>query len=134
MAAECSVDGWHTLELVSAVPDTAKIRRWTRSILGDLGEDDLLDVLMVITELAANVFDHARLPARLRLRRSDEPCVVNVVAEDASPDSPLLRPSTPDSVRGRGMVIVNRLAERWGVVHRTVGKAVWAVIPCAPAR
>ncbi|MFD5830653.1 ATP-binding protein [Lentzea sp. NPDC060358] len=121
------------MELVSASPDTAGVRRWARALLPDLREDDLLDVLLVITELASNVFDHARFPARLKLRSTDEPCVVSVIAEDASPVPPQLRPSQPDSVRGRGLVMVNRLAERWGVVQRKVGKGVWAVIPCAVA-
>ncbi|WP_329792185.1 ATP-binding protein [Lentzea sp. DG1S-22] len=109
----------------------AKVRRWAQSMLCELSEDDLVDVLLVVSELASNVFDHARFPARLRLRKSAEPCVVSIVAEDSSPDLPRLRPATPDSVRSRGMVIVEKLSERWGVVRRLTGKSVWAVMPCA---
>ena len=119
------------MELVSAVPDTADVRRWAQSILSDLVEDDLVDVLLVINELASNIFDHARLPARLKLRKTADPCVVSIVAEDSSPVLPRLRPSTPDSVRSRGLVLVDRLSERWGAVRRLAGKSVWAVIPCA---
>ncbi|GHH39887.1 ATP-binding protein [Lentzea cavernae] len=122
---------WNTLELVSDVPDTAKVRKWAQSILSDLSEDDLLDVLLVLTELASNVFDHARFPARLKLRKSAEPCVVSIVAEDASPDLPRLQPATPDSRRSRGLVIVDQLSEQWGVIRRLAGKSVWAVMPCA---
>ncbi|ANZ43255.1 hypothetical protein BBK82_34675 [Lentzea guizhouensis] len=129
--AATGADGWSTLELVSAVPDTAKVRRWAECVLADLVEDDLVDVLLVLTELASNVFDHARFPARLKLRRSAEPCVVSIVAEDASPVMPRMQPSTPDSVRSRGLVIVNQLSEQWGVVRRPAGKSVWAVMPCA---
>ncbi|WP_329792400.1 ATP-binding protein [Lentzea sp. DG1S-22] len=133
MADANSAGGWHVMELASTAPDTAKIRRWAQSILSNVREDDVLDVLLVITELASNIFDHARLPARLKLHRSDEPCTVSIVAEDASPVPPQLQPSRPDSVRGRGLVIVNRLAKQWGVAQRNAGKAVWAVIPCAAA-
>ncbi|MET9225804.1 ATP-binding protein [Lentzea sp. NPDC003310] len=130
-APDAGADGeWHALELVSAVTETADVRRWARALLTDLVEDDLVDVLLVVTELASNVFDHARFPARLRLRRTDDPCVVSIVAEDASPDLPRLRPSTPDSVRSRGLVIVERLSERWGVIRRLAEKSVWAVVPC----
>jgi anti-sigma regulatory factor (Ser/Thr protein kinase) len=99
-------------------------------VLSRLHEDDLVDVLLVITELAANVYDHAQFPARLKLRRSVEPCLVNIVAEDASPASPQLQPSAADSVRGRGLIIVDQLSRRWGVARRVVGKCVWAVVPC----
>ncbi|MDX3659759.1 ATP-binding protein [Streptomyces sp. ID05-26A] len=124
-------DGWSTFELVSDVPDIAKVRRWARSVLCDLIEDDLVDVLLVVSELTSNVFDHARFPARVKLRRSAEPCVVGIVAEDSSPVLPRLHPSTPDSARSRGLVIVEQLSERWGVVQRLAGKSVWAVLPCA---
>ncbi|KOV85597.1 hypothetical protein ADL03_14665 [Nocardia sp. NRRL S-836] len=118
------------MELVRAVPDTAKVRRWAESLLSDLVEDDLVDVLLVVTELAANVFDHALFPARLKLRMSAEPCVVSIVAEDASPDLPQLKPSSTESVRSRGLVLVDQLSEQWGTVRRAVGKSVWAVMRC----
>ncbi|SER46144.1 Anti-sigma regulatory factor (Ser/Thr protein kinase) [Lentzea xinjiangensis] len=130
MANGDPADGWHTLELVDADPDTGKVRRWTRSVLSNLHEDDLLDVLMVVTELVSNVYDHARLPARLKLRRSGAPCAVDIVSEDASSVPPQLRPSTPGSVRGRGLIMVDQLSKQWGVARRAVGKCVWAVVPC----
>lgn len=130
MADARSADEWHTLELVGTAPETAKVRRWAQSVLSNLHEDDLLDVLLVITELAANVYDHARFPARLKLRMSVEPCFVSIVAEDASPVSPQLRPSVPDSIRGRGLVLVNQLSKQWGVMRRAAGKSVWALVPC----
>ncbi|MFD9701211.1 ATP-binding protein [Lentzea sp. NPDC059081] len=124
-------DGWNTFELICGVPDIAKVRRWVQAMLSDLVEDDLVDVLLVVSELASNVFDHARFPARLRLRKSAEPCLVSIVAEDSSPALPRLRPPTLDSVRNRGLVIVEGLSERWGVVRHLTGKSVWAVMPCA---
>ncbi len=124
------VEGWHTLDLGDTAPDTGKARRWAQSVLPRLDEDDLVDVLLVITELVANVYDHAQFPARLKLRRSAEPCLVNIVAEDASPASPQLQSSAIDSVRGRGLIIVDQLSRPWGVARRAVGKCVWAVVPC----
>ncbi|SDG04462.1 hypothetical protein SAMN05216553_10548 [Lentzea fradiae] len=122
--------GWHALDLVPTAPDTGKVRRWTEAVLANLHEDDLVDVLLVVTELVSNVYDHASFPARLKLRRSTDPCLVAVVTEDASPAAPRLKQSTPDSVRSRGMVIVDRLSRRWGVARQAVGKRVWAVVPC----
>lgn len=124
------VDAWHTLELADTVPDTGRVRRWAESVLANLHEDDLLDVLLVITELVSNVYDHARFPARLRLRRSARPCTVDVFAEDASSALPRLRPSSPGSARGRGLIMVDKLSRQWGVARRAAGKCVWAVVPC----
>ncbi|WP_434444864.1 ATP-binding protein [Lentzea sp. E54] len=115
------------LELDSEVPDIAEIRRWARSALPRLHEDDLLDVQLVVTELVSNVYDHGLFPARLRLHRSDD---VTVVVEDASIAPPVLQPSSPHSARGRGLILVDQLCERWGVTPHAAGKAVWAVVPC----
>jgi anti-sigma regulatory factor (Ser/Thr protein kinase) len=127
----CDGDGWSTFELVTGVPDITKVRKWTRTMLYGLTEDDLVDVLLIVSELTSNVFDHARFPAPLKLRRSAEPSAVAIIAEDSSPVPPRLQPSTPDSARSRGLVIVEQLSERWGVVPPLAGKSVWAVIPCA---
>ncbi|WP_285639590.1 ATP-binding protein [Lentzea sp. NBRC 102530] len=129
-AATDAGEGWSTFELVSGVPDIAKVRRWARSVLSDLLEDDLVDVLLVLSELASNVFDHARFPARLKLCRSTDLGVVGIVAEDSSPALPRLQPSNPDSARSRGLVIVEQLSARWGVVQRLMGKYVWAIVAC----
>lgn len=125
-----SADPAHVLELDQDVADLGGVRRWARAALSGLHQDDLVDVLLVVNELVSNVYDHARFPARVRLRRSAEPCVVRVSVDDASPSVPVLRPSSPDSARGRGLVIVKKVAEQWGVVQRAVGKSVWALIPC----
>jgi anti-sigma regulatory factor (Ser/Thr protein kinase) len=125
-----SSDAAHVLELDRAGADLGRIRRWTEAVLPGVHQDELVDVLLVVTELVSNVYDHARFPARLRLRKSAEPCTVTISVEDASSANPVLRPVSPDSVRSRGLVIVNQLAKRWGVVQRRVGKSVWALIPC----
>ncbi len=130
MNSNASSDPAHVLELDRDVADLGDVRRWTQSSLTGLHQDDLVDVLLVVTELVSNVYDHARFPARLRLRKSGEPCAVRISVEDASASAPVLRPASSDSPRGRGMVIVNQLAKQWGVVQRTVGKSVWALIPC----
>jgi len=130
MNSNSSSDPPHVLELDRDVADLGGVRRWTQSSLIGLHQDDLVDVLLVVTELVSNVYDHARFPARLRLKKSSKPCFVRISVEDASASAPVLRTSSSDSSRGRGMVIVNRLAKQWGVVQRTVGKSVWALIPC----
>ncbi|MFJ8964769.1 ATP-binding protein [Lentzea sp. NPDC102401] len=130
MNGRTSSDAAHVLELDRDATDLGRIRRWTESALAGLHQDELVDVLLVVTELVSNVYDHARFPARVQLRKSYEPCTVTIAVEDASPSKPVLQPVSPDSVRSRGLVIVNQLAKQWGVVQRRVGKSVWALVPC----
>lgn len=96
----------------------------------NLHDDDAVDVLLVITELVSNVYDHGRFPARLHLYEWNGPCVVGIEVDDASPKEPVLRPRSASSDRGRGLVIVDRLAEQWGVFRKALGKSVWALVPC----
>lgn len=133
-SGKASSDAVHVWELKPDVSDLGRVRRWTEATLANLHKDELVDVLLVVTELVSNVYDHARFPARVRLRHSAEPCVVTVAVEDASPSAPVLRPFSPDSVRSRGLVIVDRLTKRWGIAKRAVGKSVWALIPCPLTR
>ncbi|MFD4395188.1 ATP-binding protein [Kitasatospora sp. NPDC058397] len=52
---------------------------------------------------------------------------------DAGTGRPSLHTPTPDDEHGRGVLLVNELAEKWGCCPRAggVGKFVWAL--CAPA-
>ncbi|WP_371519129.1 ATP-binding protein [Kitasatospora sp. NBC_01300] len=54
---------------------------------------------------------------------------------DAGTGRPSLHTPTPDDEHGRGVLLVNELAEKWGCCPRAggVGKFVWALIAPAPA-
>jgi hypothetical protein len=46
---------------------------------------------------------------------------------------PLLESPLPQSLRGRGLLLVDRFAESWGVEHpRGMGKCVWFELDEAP--
>lgn len=108
------------------------VRHWAREVLGDLTEDDLEDVVLVLNELVSNALDHGVAPRRLRLHRSTNPCSVRVEVADGSSDEPVVGTSRLHSDRGRGLIIVDGLAEDWGVEHQPSGKTVWAQISCTP--
>ncbi|WP_191298429.1 ATP-binding protein [Lentzea cavernae] len=120
----------HVLELDDGVPDISEVRQWTRTALSRLHEDDALDVLLIVTELVSNVYDHGRFPARLCLHERTEPRAVRIEVEDASSKPPVLQPTSAGAQRGRGLIIVDQLAQGWGVAQHTVGKTVWALISC----
>jgi anti-sigma regulatory factor (Ser/Thr protein kinase) len=55
---------------------------------------------------------------------------VTIAATDDAPGSPTRRRPRSDSVRGRGLLIVDALTDRWGVRDADGGrKTVWAELP-----
>lgn len=57
-----------------------------------------------------------------------------VEAWDRTPELPVLQHPGSDATSGRGLLLVESLAERWDVYGPTVGgKVVWAELPLAPS-
>ncbi|NUP20350.1 MAG: ATP-binding protein [Streptomyces sp.] len=90
-------------------------------------------VALVVAELAANAALHGRVPGRdfeLRLRYDRAADVVRVEVSDTHPRLPEPTdhaPRTTDAEDGRGLLLVEAVATRWGVTGRTgPGKTVWA--------
>ncbi|MDQ1017516.1 ATP-binding protein [Streptomyces afghaniensis] len=90
-------------------------------------------VALVVGELAANAVQHGRVPGRefgLRLALDRAAGLLRVEVADAASAKrlPTAAPSSsPDGESGRGLLLVDVLAERWGSVPRSpVGKTVWA--------
>ncbi|MFZ4236535.1 ATP-binding protein [Streptomyces murinus] len=85
---------------------------------------------LLLSELVANAVN-ARTPRgreiRVRFELSDLELRVEVA--DASDDQPVPRHAKDDDESGRGLALVEALADRWGVEPRSpVGKVVWAVL------
>ncbi|MFI8070927.1 ATP-binding protein [Streptomyces sp. NPDC086033] len=94
------------------------------------------DVTLVVAELAANAVRHGRVRGRgfrVRLLLREE--LLRVEVSDARVDR-LPVPAREADEGGRGLLLVEALAERWGVELRPGGvyKTVWAELrvgPCA---
>jgi anti-sigma regulatory factor (Ser/Thr protein kinase) len=91
-------------------------------IAGEVAED----VLLVVTELAANVIDHARTPFEISLERA--PGVLRIAVRDGSPDPPEPREADPTSARGRGLLVVQAVCRSWGYELHAVGARVGKTI------
>lgn len=114
-------------ELPDETPPLVHIRRWLRATLAKFPDDLLCDVLLVCTELVSNAYDHARGPRDVRVALQAGGRVVRVEVDDGSPQAlPTPGQSSAGSFRGRGLVLVERMASRWGVLHRGDRKTVWA--------
>ena len=90
-------------------------------------DGELADSLALVTsELASNAVLHARTPFVVRVGTVDGHVRVSVF--DHSARLPERRPHGPDSVTGRGLAIIESLADVWGVEVVDGGKWVWAVV------
>lgn len=114
------------LELPEPTPPLTSLRHLLSEVFHDLAEESLEDLHLVVTELVSNAYDHGLHPRRLRLRRLPVPDLLRVEVDDGSPDRPVLGRSRIDDTRGRGLIIVDKIARGWGVIGRTTGKTVWA--------
>jgi hypothetical protein len=78
---------------------------------------------VVVSELVTNSVLHAASTARIMVQVDDE--LVRVEVYDGDPTLPVRRNPTPDTVTGRGLLLVDALADRWGSAHVDGGKVVW---------
>ena len=102
----------------------AAARRLVRSALREWGHDGLLDTVLLLTsELVTNALLHARSVPRLTVARTADGVVVTV--EDGSPAGPSRRRHGSQATTGRGVALLEDLADEWGWEQRPAGKAVW---------
>ncbi|MFH9062950.1 ATP-binding protein [Streptomyces coeruleorubidus] len=103
------------------------VRRIVRSFLEEWRMPELSDAVELgVTELLANVVQHVpdRRCALLLLR---QPAGVRVEVTDGSDRLPVspARPE-PDAEGGRGLLLLDAMADKWGVsLWRGGGKTVW---------
>ncbi len=116
----------------SEAPVLVQVRRWASGTLNGVDDAHLGDVLMVVTELVTNAYDHGQGPREVRMAYTPVPCRVLVEVDDSCLDRPVVASPSPTTPGGRGMMIVEKLATTWGVrEHRETGsKTVWAEIAC----
>ncbi|TMU97388.1 ATP-binding protein [Streptomyces sp. DASNCL29] len=115
------------------VPESAEAaRELVRAALAAWGQEGLIeDAALVITELVSNAVDHARLESiRVVVTRPSE-TFVRLGVVDRSRDVPYLRTdSNGDNTRGRGLLLVDALTDRWGTDRYRWGKQVWGEMTC----
>ena len=113
-----------SLELPADRTAPARARRFVSQALRQWGHDDAAgDVALLVSELVTNAVLHARSAARLTVELDG--LTLRVAVFDASSSRPRLRHYTPDAVTGRGLLLVDRIADRWGVTEADGGKEVW---------
>ena len=104
-------------------------RRLVADAMGPVDEDVFDRALLCASELVTNAIEHAEPPAGLRV--SVDGRTVRIEVDDSTEQLPTIRHPDETSVRGRGMLIVQRCSDRWGIVSRPGGKTVWCELSLA---
>jgi serine/threonine-protein kinase RsbW len=114
------------IERSAALDEPRLARGFVRDTLRAWGFDSLVDAATLVTsELVTNCLRHAHSGATLSVRLS--PVALRIGVCDPSSRLPLVRQPDEDETGGRGMLIVDALASRWGTDLRPGdGKEVWA--------
>lgn len=111
-------------EFAHDVRSVASARQFVRTVL-TRWNCDYEEALLVAGELAANAVMYGRGRFRVSLRHEQGTIVLEV--SDSSPEPPVLSIPDPHAERGRGLLIVNAVASRWGTRPAPGGgKTVWA--------
>ncbi len=101
-----------------------------RHIVGELlrawaAPHDRDDAALLVTELVANVVDHVRGEASLTLELATSEGWLRISVADGSSVQPVVRALGAHQPRGRGLQLVQAIADRWGSEDHRGGKRVW---------
>jgi anti-sigma regulatory factor (Ser/Thr protein kinase) len=102
----------------------SRVRHLVRTVLDGHHGVLLDDAVLVADELVSNAVRHGHGPRTCRLTLMDEGRGLRIEVTDAGSGEPHLR--IPDETGGRGLVLVDRLANAWGVHWFPRYKTAWA--------
>ncbi len=85
---------------------------------------------LIASELVTNAVIHARTPSVMTLRRTES--ALDVSVQDNDP-RPMYRPApgatgAHNGDHGRGLLILEAMADSWGTLPTATGKVVWATV------
>ena len=122
------------LDLRPVVASVPLARHVTLDLLrGWQSVHDLDDAALLVSELVSNVVDHAAEESVLTLELSLAEGWLQISVADGSSIRPVVRELSEDRPRGRGLQLVEAIADRWGAEDHHGGKRVWFQL-APPAR
>lgn len=121
-----------TLPAATCSPSHARER--LAPLLDNVGvQGDLADVALLLTsELVTNAIVHGQGDPTIEVRTSDRQIWVGV--HDPDKHLPHIQPADSDALGGRGLLLVDALADAWATVPIAGdGKTVWFALSRQPA-
>lgn len=128
------------LDLPAHVTAAPRARRYVGDLLRAAGHPATGDAELLVTELVANAVRHSdsrRPDGMVRITvsdRGDGVIRIEVTDDGSATDVPHLRPPTDDAEGGRGLLLVQALATRWGHRRQQSRRTVWCELPATPPK
>lgn len=100
-------------------------RHFVTAAVSNVPQDVVDRVALLVSELATNAVRHAGTDFIVRVQQTDDEISVEIADEGIG--TPTLRRAEPRDASGRGLRIVEALADAWGVRPEPngTGKTVW---------
>ncbi|WP_170324067.1 ATP-binding protein [Cryptosporangium phraense] len=122
----------HTIPTATArlprIPGSANTaRRFAADFLASSGAAGMVveDVVLLVSEVVSNAIEHTDGAGAVQLDLRLDGAVLHVAVSDDSVQLPELQNRDGKAHRGRGLQLVEMLADEWGVRVRPDGKTVW---------
>jgi anti-sigma regulatory factor (Ser/Thr protein kinase) len=103
-------------------------RRFVSTAVVNVPDEVGETIALIASELATNSVRHAASAFEIRVEQLPDRILIEV--EDDGEGDPVVRAPKPTDTSGRGLQIVQALADQWGVLAKAEppGKTVWASI------
>ncbi|GII62832.1 ATP-binding protein [Sphaerisporangium krabiense] len=120
------------IDLLGAPESVHEARAFVRRILG-MDHPVRDDVTLLVSEAVTNSVLHSDSTNGGRVRLALADCGAFIYAEiaDAGGRTAPRVPRSPVAEGGRGMVLVDAIARRWGVEEHEAGRTLWFEVPYA---
>ena len=126
---DSAADVGRRVEIFDGVPQSvARVRRFVADALDRrYPRDVVFDCSLIASEMATNAYQHAGgSPFRVGMRLDSGR--VRITVEDTSTAPPSIPQPLDHDEGGRGVAIIDALADRWGADSLPGGKVVWAEV------
>lgn len=114
-------------QTLALAPDASSVRhgrQFVASVLDEWGMGELAETAVLLTsELLTNSVLHARTDIALTVQRRDDSSV-DICVHDGSRHTPRRRRHAHDATTGRGIELLERLAQEWEVTTDEGGKTI----------